>query len=101
VDVLVFTVEKIVENSVLVWALRERVTTDVPCRSTRMVDVKTGRVVDFETTFVAWKVEVNVWPGNMDVLMSHDVYVSVSVYFEAMTVLMDEGLNGIIDVLVD
>jgi len=27
--------------------------------------------------------------------------VSVSVYFEAMTVLMDEVLTGIIDVLVD
>ena len=72
-DVLVFTVEKIVEISVLVLPLKEGVTTDVPCRSTRMVDVETGRVVDFETTFVAWKVEVNVWPGNMDVLMSHDV----------------------------
>ena len=71
--VLVFTVEKIVEISVLILPLSERVTTDIPCRSARMVDVETGRVVDFETTVVAWNVEVNVWPGNTDVLMSRDV----------------------------
>ena len=71
--VLVFTVEKIVEISVLILPLSERVTADIPCRSTRMVDVETGRVVDFETAVVAWKVEVNVRPGNTDVLMSRDV----------------------------
>lgn len=52
VDVLVLTVERMVEYSVLVSPFKERVATDVPCISTRIVEVETGRVVDFETIFV-------------------------------------------------
>ena len=75
--------------------------TEVPFRSTRTVEVETGRVVDLEIIFVAWRVDVKVWPGNVNVLMIQDVYVSIAVDFEAATVLVDEVLTGKIDVLVD
>ena len=60
VDVLVLTVEKIVENSVAVSPLRDKVAMEVPLRSTRIVDVDAGSVVDFETIFVVCIVDVKV-----------------------------------------
>jgi len=77
------------------------VATEVPFRSTRTVEVETGRVVDLEIIFVAWRVDVKVWPGKVNVLTIQDVYVSISVDFEAATVFVDEVLTGMTEVLVD
>jgi hypothetical protein len=63
VEVTVLTVDKTTETSVAVTPLREVVDNEVPCKSIVTVVVVTGRVVDFEITLVAWKVEVKVWPG--------------------------------------
>lgn len=68
VEVEVFTVEKIVSLKVCVWPLREVVETEVPCKSTSIVEVDRGKVVVFGTIFVVSNVEVKVWPGNILVL---------------------------------
>lgn len=65
------------------------------------VEVGTGRVVVLATIFVDWMLEVNVWPGKTDDLMIQDVYVSISVVFEAAAVLMEEVRREVKMVLVD
>lgn len=58
VEVVVLTIDKIVENCVSVCPGIESVVIDVPCKSTTIVEVETGRVVDFATTFVLRIVDV-------------------------------------------
>jgi hypothetical protein len=77
VDINALTVLKTTEVEVNVWPLREVVAIEVPRRSTRMVEVETGSVVDLEIIFVAWKVVVKAAPGEMEDLMMDEAYLSI------------------------
>mgnify|MGYP003635400987 CR=1 FL=1 len=101
VEVDVFTVEKTVSLTVCVLPLRDTVETDVPWRSTRIVEVDWARVVVFEMSFVVEMVVENVWPGKMLVFKMYEVIVSVWVDFNAALVVVVDALTSIRNVLVD
>lgn len=70
---LVFTVDSTMEVCVTVKPLAVVVWIDVPTRSTKIVEVDVGSVDVFKTVFVVDRVDMNVWPGNTEVLTRYEV----------------------------